>query len=37
LENIDFMQIYRDNVTRLQAAQAAKAEKDDDGSNTADA
>lgn len=35
LENIDFMQIYRDNVARLQAAQAAKNEAG--GSGTADA
>lgn len=35
LENIDFMQIYRDNVTRLQAAQAAKNEEG--GSGKADA
>mgnify|MGYP000159166184 CR=1 FL=1 len=34
LENIDFLKIYRDNVTRLQAAQAAK---EADGSGTADA
>lgn len=36
LENIDFMQIYRDNVTRLQAAQAAK-EAEEGGSGKADA
>jgi preprotein translocase subunit SecB len=35
LENIDFMQIYRDNVARLQAAQAAKNEES--GTGKADA
>ncbi|MBL4768443.1 MAG: protein-export chaperone SecB [Rhodobacteraceae bacterium] len=37
LENIDFMQIYRDNVARLQAAQVAKKESESNGSDAADA
>lgn len=36
LDNIDFMKIYRDNVTRLQAA-AAQNEKDGEGSDKPDA